>query len=217
MPTVATPNSIDSSHTAESQKDQRRVLDVQRGKRNVYFCQFVLITSTVIIRLPVKWEQIQTFLFDRYCMSRNFLYLYRRLLSAEVFFVRWCWWWRVRKSRLWSGVHLNRSASGYVQFRVCFHSWHGTCFWNMERSRSPQVICFVCHVYYGCGAVFTWFVFFIVNAIMDRPFVICNGYLCVYIYKYKIYTYLMYVYSVWTVSDLCTYLTVFKSTKKAKG
>lgn len=30
----------------------------------------------------------------------------------------------------------------------------------------------------------------------------------------KIYTYLMYVYSVWTVSDLCTYLTVFKSTKK---
>lgn len=39
--------------------------------------------------------------------------------------------------------------------------------------------------------------------------------ICVYIsINIKIYTYLMYVYSVWTVSDLCTYLTVFKSTKK---
>lgn len=53
---------------------------------------------------------------------------------------------------------------------------------------------------------------FIGDVIPNRP--ICNGYLCVYIYKYQIYTYLMYVYSVWTVSDLCTYLTVFKSTKK---
>lgn len=215
MPTVATPNSIDSSHTAESQKDQRRVLDVQRGKRNVYFCQFVLITSTVIIRLPVKWEQIQTFPFDRHCISRNFLYLYRRLLSAEVFFVRWRWWWRVRKSHLWSGVCLNRSTSGYVQFRVCFHSWHETCFYITFTLATGHLFCLPRLLW--LWSLFHLICFFIVNAIMDSPFVICNGYLCVYIYKYKIYTYLMYVYSVWTVSDLCTYLTVFKSTKKAKG
>lgn len=52
------------------------------------------------------------------------------------------------------------------------------------------------HVYYACKASFHLLLIFYRYAIMNRPFVICNGYLCVYIYKYKIYTYLMYVYSV---------------------